>query len=138
MTFEEIKKLLKEYIGYKRRLKSEQLRVSELRSSITSLKAVDYGKECVKGSPNQSSYLESVLDRISVLEEGVNELMKKVFEIEDLIAVNMENLTPIEQAMIIDRYMHGYSWKKICREYHYAEREPFYIVEKAIKKMAKK
>jgi hypothetical protein len=138
MVFEDVKRLLNEYKGYKKQLKSEQLRVQELRASLPSVKAVDYGAIRVSCGNNRSEYVEKILDRISVLEARCNELMQKVFDIEDLIANSMESLTPLEQAMITDRYLHGWSWKKIAREYHYSEGEPYYIVNKAIKKMSEK
>lgn len=137
MTFEEIKKILNEYKGLKRRLKSEGLRLAELRSMLTGMRATDYSRERISGGSKDNTYTENILDRISCLEERLNGLMSRIFEIEDIISDNMDNLTQTEQAMIIDRYMNGWNWAKICKNYNYADRQPYRIVENALKKMSK-
>lgn len=118
MTFFEIKKKLSEYKDLKKLLNSEQERIATLRSQIYNVKATDYSSERVSGT-RESTYLESILDRIELLEKRADNLMQMLFETEDLIADNMDNLSAIEQAMVIDRYMNGWSWKKICLKYHY-------------------
>ncbi len=65
--------------------------------------------------------------------------MQEVFDMEDFIAENISSLNDYEQAMIIDRYIHGKSWKRICSEYNYAYDEKhnsaYNIVSKALKKL---
>ena len=138
MTFFEIKKKLSEYKDLKKLLNSEQERIATLRSQIYNVKATDYSSEIVSGT-RESTYLESILDRIELLEKRADNLMQMLFETEDLIADNMDNLSAIEQAMVIDRYMNGWSWKKICLKYHYEyeARGAQKAINAAIKKMAK-
>ena len=138
MTFFEIKKKLSEYKDLKKLLNSEQERIATLRSQIYNVKATDYSSERVSGT-RESTYLESILDRIELLEKRADNLMQMLFETEDLIADNMDNLSAIEQAMVIDRYMNGWSWKKICLKYHYEyeARGAQKSINAAIKKMAK-
>ena len=138
MTFFEIKKKLSEYKDLKKLLNSEQERIATLRSQIYNVKATDYSSERVSGTRG-STYLESILDRIELLEKRADNLMQMLFETEDLIADNMDNLSAIEQAMVIDRYMNGWSWKKICLKYHYEyeARGAQKAINAAIKKMAK-
>lgn len=138
MTFFEIKKKLSEYKDLKKLLNSEQERIATLRSQIYNVKATDYSSERVSGT-RESTYLESILDRIESLEKRADNLMQRLFETEDLIADNMDNLSAIEQAMVIDRYMNGWSWKKICLKYHYEyeARGAQKAINAAIKKMAK-
>ena len=138
MTFFEIKKKLSEYKNLKKLLNSEQERIATLRSQIYNVKATDYSSERVSGT-RESTYLESILDRIELLEKRADNLMQMLFETEDLIADNMDNLSAIEQAMVIDRYMNGWSWKKICLKYHYEyeARGAQKAINAAIKKMAK-
>lgn len=138
MTFFEIKKKLSEYKDLKKLLNSEQERIATLRSQIYNVKATDYSSERVSGT-RESTYLESILDRIELLEKRADNLMQMLFETEDLIADNMDNLSAIEQAMVIDRYMNGWSWKKICLKYHYEyeARGAQKAINAAIKKMAK-
>lgn len=135
MTFFEIKKKLSEYKDLKKLLNSEQERIATLRSQIYNVKATDYSSERVSGT-RESTYLESILDRIELLEKRADNLMQMLFEIEDLIADNMDNLSAIEQAMVIDRYMNGWSWKKISEKYNYEESQPYKIIKRAIRKMA--
>ena len=123
MTFFEIKKKLSEYKDLKKLLNSEQERIATLRSQIYNVKATDYSSERVSGT-RESTYLESILDRIELLEKRADNLMQMLFETEDLIADNMDNLSAIEQAMVIDRYMNGWSWKKISEKYNYEESQP--------------
>ena len=135
MTFFEIKKKLSEYKDLKKLLNSEQERIATLRSQIYNVKATDYSSERVSGT-RESTYLESILDRIESLEKRADNLMQMLFETEDLIADNMDNLSAIEQAMVIDRYMNGWSWKKISEKYNYEESQPYKIIKRAIRKMA--
>ena len=135
MTFFEIKKKLSEYKDLKKLLNSEQERIATLRSQIYNVKATDYLSERVSGT-RESTYLESILDRIELLEKRADNLMQMLFETEDLIADNMDNLSAIEQAMVIDRYMNGWSWKKISEKYNYEESQPYKIIKRAIRKMA--
>lgn len=135
MTFFEIKKKLSEYKDLKKLLNSEQERIATLRSQIYNVKATDYSSERVSGT-RESTYLESILDRIELLEKRADNLMQMLFETEDLIADNMDNLSAIEQAMVIDRYMNGWSWKKICKKYNYCERQAIRIINESMKKMS--
>lgn len=136
MTFDEIKGKLKEYTGLKKLLEAKQTQISELREGLTAIRATDYAKEkvCSSGSLD---YIETILDRIARLEGRANTLMQRIFDIEDLIAENMDELSDVEQAIVIDRYMNDMSWSQICKKYHYAERQPYNILNSALKKMAK-
>ena len=135
MTFFEIKKKLSEYKDLKKLLNSEQERIATLRSQIYDVKATDYSSERVSGT-RESTYLDSLLDRLYKLEARAEIIMQDLFETEDIIAENMDVLTPIEQAMVIDRYMNGWSWKKICKKYNYCERQAIRIINESMKKMS--
>lgn len=136
MTFEEIKRKLSEYKGLKKLLSSERERISALKDRLYDVKVTDYEKIRVKSSV-QSTYKENLIDRISKIESRADEVQTQLFAIEDMIADNMGNLSPIEQAMVIDRYMNGWSWERICKKYHYEERQPHNILNSAIQKMAR-
>ena len=135
MTFFEIKKKLSEYKDLKKLLNSEQERIATLRSQIYNVKATDYSSERVSGT-RESTYLDTLLDRLYKLEARAEIIMQDLFETEDIIAENMDVLTPIEQAMVIDRYMNGWSWKKICKKYNYCERQAIRIINESMKKMS--
>lgn len=137
MTFEEVNRLLREYKSNKKLLDAEQRRIQELRASIADLRATDYSRENVCKSHEPSAYMESILDRIARLERRANTLIQSIFDIEDMIADNMDNLTPLEQAMVIDRYMNCWSLTKICKKYNYCERQVRRIIVTAKRKMTK-
>ena len=137
MTFEEVNRLLREYKSNKKLLDAEQRRIQELRASITDLRATDYSRENVCKSREPSAYMESILDRIARLERRANTLIQNIFDIEDMIADNMDNLTPLEQAIVIDRYMNCWSLTKICKKYNYCERQVRRIIVTAKRKMTK-
>lgn len=137
MTFEEVNRLLREYKSNKKLLDAEQRRIQELRASITDLRATDYSRENVCKSHEPNAYMESILDRIARLERRANTLIQNIFDIEDMIADNMDNLTPLESAIVIDRYMNGMSMRKICEKYDYAESQPYKILKRAVKRMGK-
>lgn len=135
MTFFEIKKKLSEYKDLKKLLTSEQERIATIRSQLYGVKATDYSAERVSGT-RENTYLDTLLDRLYKLEARAEIIMQDLFETEDIIAENMDVLTPIEQAMVIDRYMNGWSWKKIGEKYNYEESQPYKIINRAIRKMA--
>ena len=135
MTFFEIKKKLSEYKDLKKLLNSEQERIATLRSQLYGVKATDYSAERVDGT-RENTYLDTLLDRLYKLEARAEIIMQELFETEDFIADNMVGLTAIEQAMVIDRYMNGWSWKKIGEKYNYEESQPYKIIYRAIRKMA--
>jgi len=135
MTFAEIKEILEKYINKKKYLKAQERRLSELKAKIDGSGAIDYARDKVD-SGIVSSRTEVIIERISALEESIAKLMSEIFELEDRIAERMQECTPLEQAMLIDRYMNEWSWKRICKHYHYEQRQPHYIIKKAIEKMA--
>ena len=137
MTFTEIKEKLSEYKDLKKLLASEQERIATIRSQLYGIKATDYSTERVSGT-RENTYLDTLLDRLYKLEARAEIIMQDLFETEDMIAENMDVLTPIEQAMVIDRYMNGWSWKKICLKYHYdyEARGAQKAMNTAIRKMA--
>ena len=73
---------------------------------------------------------------IDRLEKRYEKVLQEVFETEDFISENLVFLSPIEQTIIIERYMSGKSWRKIQAELHYEERQPYRIAEKALEKLS--
>lgn len=137
MTFGEIKEILEKYINKKKILRAQERRLCELRAKIDDVGAVDYSRDKVVGG-NVSSRTEVIIERISALENEIACLMEEIFAMEDVIADKMKECTPLEQAMLIDRYMNEWSWKRIQKHYHYQQKQPYNIINSAIKKMAGK
>ena len=135
MTYEEIKKRLDELKRNKQLLRIMQKRIEELTQQV-SLSAVDYSKPVVQGSigsPPQERYLE----RMESLTEDFSALLDKVMSDEDIINSAADLLSPTEHAILIERYLHNKSWRKIEDELYYSRQQAHRIMSKGIKKLMK-
>lgn len=135
MTYEEMKKMLDEMKHKKSLLRTVQRQIQETREQIDCLRAQDYGVIAVQGGVKEPA-AERFVEHIERLEKRYESLLSEVFAAEDYISEHLPNLSAIEQAIIIDRYMHGKSWRKIQQEYHYGEAQPYRIEKVAIKKLS--
>lgn len=134
MTYDEMKKMLDSMKHKKSLLRSVKRQIEETREQIDCLRAQDYSGSPVQGGVKEPA-AERFVEHMERLEHRYESLMAEVFAAEDYIAEHMSELTEIEQAIIIERYMHGKSWRRIQQEHHYEERQPYRIVERAIRKM---
>lgn len=137
MTYGELKKKLEELRSKKRRLRQLEMQIAEEQASIDGVQALNYENSAVQGgtsNPVQQRYIEH-MERLCA---DRNKVLDEVFALEDFLRDHMEDLSPIEQSMIIDRYMNGKSWRKIQEEYGYEEAQPYRIVGGAIKKICRK
>lgn len=135
MTYDETKQKLKELQSVKRLLRAKERQIAEERQQI-SVEAVDYSKERIQGgeaTPAQQRYAE----HMERLERDYFKLFDKMCEIEDMLSEHLTDLSPIEQAIVIDRYMHGKSWRQLQAEYSYSPEGLFKIHSRAIKKFVK-
>ena len=130
-----VKDKLKTLESKKRLLKTLQRQIANARADMSGVSAVSYENAKVLGG-NKTSVEERFLALITRLENRYNKVMEEAFAIEDTIAEAVYCLNEIEQAMIIDRYVNGWSWRKIEREHHYCERQVFNIHNDALEKMA--
>lgn len=135
MTYDEMKKTLDSLWQKKRLLRSVQRQLEEAREQVDCLSGVNYEKVAVQGGEKIPA-AERFIEHIERLEDRYEEVMSEVFAIEDMISAHLSDLTDIEQAIIIDRYMLRKSWRKIQQEHNYEERQPYRIAESAIKKLA--
>lgn len=131
-----VKDKLKALEGKKRLLKSIQRQIANARADISGLTAQTYESEPVMGGI-VTSVQERFITLISRLEERYEKVMSEAFEIEDAIAQAVYCLNEVEQSMIIDRYINGWSWRKIEREHYYAEAQTYRIHNEALEKLAK-
>ena len=136
MTYEETKAMLDGLKQKKRLMRSVQQQIQETREQIDCLKAQNYGGTAVQGGEKEP-IAERFVEHMERLEKRYETLMAEVFEAEDYISEHLSDLTEIEQAIIIDRYMTGKSWRKIQQEHHYSEANPYRIAQNAIKKLAR-
>lgn len=135
MTYEEMKKMLDEMKHKKSLLRTVQRQIQETREQIDCLRAQDYGVIAVQGGVKEPA-AERFVEHIERLEKRYESLLSEVFAAEDYISEHLPQLSAIEQAIIIDRYMHGKSWRKIQQEYHYVDRQLYRIANSAIKKIS--
>ena len=134
MTYDEIKSLLKRLSENKKLLRVIQKQIDEARENAMIIPTLSYEKERVKGgetTPAQQRYIE----HLEKLEERFKDVFDSICLAEDMISDNLQSLTPTEQTIIIERYMHGKSWRQIERDFHYSEKHPFKIHNNALKKI---
>lgn len=133
---EALKAKLEKIRSLKKLLKSLERQIADEKQSI-SLCGQDYTQTPVLGgikTPIQERYVI----RLDELNRRYESVMNEVFELEDELSSSLDRLTPLEQSMLIDRYINGWSWRRIMSEYGYEEREPFRICNRAINKISKK
>lgn len=135
MTYDEMKKMLDEMKHKKSLLRAVQRQIQEAREQIDCLHAQDYGVIAVQGGIKEPA-AERFVEHLERLEKRYESLLSEVFTAEDYISEHLPKLSAIEQAIIIDRYMHGKSWRKIQQEYHYVDRQLYRIANSAIKKIS--
>jgi HEPN domain-containing protein len=102
-----------------------------------SLTVTDYSKPSVKSSVDTSSEERYVM-RLEALTNRIHTVMEDIFKLEDKVAEEIQVLNETEQAMIIDRYIHNWSWKRICKEYNYCYTETGNSAERIVYKALKK
>lgn len=131
-----IKQELKNLQRKKRLLKSIQRQIANARADMGGLRAQNY--EGVKTTASEpSSVQEQFTALITKLEKKYEIVMEEAFAIEDRIAEAVYCLNETEQSMIIDRYVNGWSWRRIMRECRYAEAQTYRIHNEALEKLAK-
>jgi hypothetical protein len=131
-----VKNKLKSLESKKRLLKSIQQQIANARADMSGISAVSYENAKVVGG-GKTSVQERFTALITKLEARYEKVMAEAFAIEDAIAEAVYYLDEVEQAMIIDRYVNGYSWRKIERLHNYCERQVFNIHAEALESMAK-
>ena len=137
MTYDEVKLLLKQLSENKKLMRVIQRQIEEARQQAILIPALSYEKERVKGgesTPTQQRFIEH-LER---LESQFSAVLETVCKTEDMIAENLQSLTPTEQTIIIERYIHGKSWKTLQKEYSYSPEGVFKIHSRALKKISKR
>ena len=130
-----VKAKLKTLESKKRLLKSIQQQIANARADISGISAVSYENAKVLGG-NSLSVQERFTALIDKLERRYEKVMADAFAIEDAIAEAVYCLSEVEQAMIIDRYINGYSWRKIEKLHNYCERQSIRVHNEALEKMA--
>ena len=137
MGIEDLKKKLKELLDKKKLAKSIQAQIQRKKEEIDGLHGVSFDTIRVQGG-NFIPLVERYILSIEKLESVYDNLLTEIFETEDFISDNLQYLTPIEQTIIVERYMSGKSWRKIQQEMNYADRQPYDISKKALLKLSKR
>lgn len=135
MTYNEAKDKLKALKGLKRLVRAKARQIQEEREQI-SITAVDYSKEHVSGG-TATSMQQRFAEHMERLEAEYDRLLDRMREIEDMIAEHLGDLTDIEQAIIVERYMHNKSWRQIEKEYEYSIDSIFRLHHTAVAKISK-
>lgn len=135
MTYNEAKDKLKALKGLKRLVRAKARQIQEEREQI-GITAVDYSKERVSGG-TATSMQQRFAEHMERLEAEYDRLLDRMHEIEDMIAEHLGDLTDIEQAIIVERYMHNKSWRQIEKEYEYSIDSIFRLHHTAVVKISK-
>ena len=135
MTYSEAKDKLKALKGLKRLVRAKARQIQEEREQI-GITAVDYSKERVSGG-TATSMQQRFAEHMERLEAEYDRLLDRMREIEDMIAEHLGDLTDIEQAIIVERYMHNKSWRQIEKEYEYSIDSIFRLHHTAVVKISK-
>ena len=130
-----VKKALEEIRAKKRLLESIKRQMDEARYSI-GITAIDYGKPSIKGGIKVSAQERYAL-LMDKLEQRYYAIAEEVFTAENTLASEMCVLLPVEQAILTDRFINGYSWNKIQSQYYYVDRQLYRIYNRALEKLAK-
>lgn len=131
---EALKAKLEKIRSLKKLLKSLERQIADEKQSI-SLCGQDYTQTPVLGgikTPIQERYVI----RLDELNRRYESVMNEVFELEDELSSSLDRLTPLEQSMLIDRYINGWGWDKIARQYGYVKQHVFRIQNKALNNLS--
>ena len=133
----ELKQCLDTIKSKKRLLNGLQRQLTQAQANYGSISAVDYTKPKYKSS-NDATSEERYVIHLDKIRNRINKLVDEIFTMEDKIAEEISILNECEQAMIIDRYIHGWSWKKICKEYNYCYTETGNSAQRIVNNALKK
>lgn len=133
---QEVKAKLKTLESKKRLLKSIQRQIANAKADMDGLNAVSYDGVKVTSNSNKTSVQERFTALICRLENRYEKVMDEAFAIEDAIAEAVLYLNELEQAIIIDRYVNGYSWRKIEKLHNYCERQTIRVHNEALEELA--
>ena len=137
MTYDEMKKMLDEMKHKKSLLRAVQRQIQEAREQIDCLHAQDYGVIAVQGGVKEPA-AERFVEHLERLEKRYESLMTEAFRLEDYISEHLSELSAVEQTLIVERYIHGKSWRSIERTVNYSERMVFNYRKSAIVKLSKR
>lgn len=140
MTVDEVKELLKNLRSKKRRLMALQEYIASERSLLLTVSNLDNSSTPVKTSQVngvEKRYV-SHIDRIRKWEMIYDDLFTEMCKDEDKLASAMQNLSPTEYEVILNRYLLGLSRKKAADLMNYTEDGIKSATYRAIKKMTKK
>lgn len=131
-----VKEQLKTLEGKKRLLKTIQRQIANAKADMSGLGAVSYDGVKVDNG-DKTSVQERFIALITRLEKRYETIMEQAFAIEDAIAEAVQYLNELEQAIIIDRYVNGYSWRKIEKLHNYCERQTIRVHNEALEDLAR-
>lgn len=134
MTFDEAKQILQNMRSAKRRANAIKARIADLESDADSIRSSLAG-DGTHGGEIQSR-VEQLAIKIETERERHIEALEAYFALEDRLADAIEMLEPLEQDLIIGRYMDGKTNWEIASEIGYSERSVKYKIKRAIQKIA--
>lgn len=139
MTYSEVKNILQNIRGKKRRVKALRDYIRKEREALDGVSAVKYDNLAVKSSSDNGTevrYIKS-LDRLNDLEKHYDDLNEDIHNDENLIFRLMESLSPTEYEVILHRFLEGLTVNRTANVMHYQPDGIKDAQTRAIKKMSK-
>ncbi len=139
MTYKEVHSLLKNFDGKKSRLKSMLSFITERRTLIEGVGAVNYDNVSVVSSPGNSTeerYIKE-LDRLKDLQQRYDLLYDDLCQDEERIFNLMQRLSATEYEVILNRYLRGLTRLRTAQIMGYSVDGLKDIQKRALKKMSK-
>lgn len=139
MTYSEVKNILQNIRGKKRRVKALRDYIRKEREALDGVSAVKYDNLAVKSSSDNGTevrYIKS-LDRLNDLEKHYDDLNEDIHNDENLIFRLMESLSPTEYEVILHRFLEGLTVNRTANVMYYQPDGIKDAQTRAIKKMSK-
>ena len=137
MTYEEVRELLKSVRSKKSRLLAMQEYIAEARQLMLGVTTPQFGSVVVMHSQENGTEkrMMKYLERYSNLKDRYDKLFEEMCAEEDQLCAMMQNLSPEEHEVILNRYLRGLSVRKTAKIMNYSEDWVYVTQRSAIKKM---
>lgn len=137
MTLQQARAELTLIRTYHNRISERRQRLAELRSSMGSIKIVNYGGCSTKGTiKNNNYYLEEAIDRAQKLETEIANDIVTLAESRQRLVQKVERLPEPYSTVLIKRYIHLDKFEKIAVNMNYSCERIRHITSEGVKKYA--
>ena len=124
MTYDDVKRKLKEYRQCERLISAKTSELERLRHNLT-VTGIDYAKPYVISSTDCDAVFAKMIDRCLDLENEITAEISDLKEIRQtatslIDTISGDNASTLK-ALLVERYINGGSWRQIADSLHYSE-----------------